>query len=93
MPAIKSLNLKRATYGLGARTVDVTDAVRERIESPRILVSNNLTGGSFDPAPGHIKYLTVWYTVGDSPQTFIDEVPERSYWRPGELAQIFNPRI
>ncbi|HZQ70305.1 MAG TPA: hypothetical protein VFA68_17390 [Terriglobales bacterium] len=61
------LQITRATYGVGDRVRDVTDALNAQVRNNQLnlRVSNQTMGG--DPAEGHAKTLTVWYTTGGRP--------------------------
>lgn len=60
----RSLEISRAVYGAGSRTMDVTDRLRSQVRNDRIdvAVGNREMGG--DPASGRPKSLTIWYSVG-----------------------------
>lgn len=60
----RGLEITRAVYGVGGRSMDVTDRLRSRVVNDRIdvKVGNGEMGG--DPAPGRPKVLMVWYSTG-----------------------------
>ena len=69
-----NLQINRATYGAGYRTLDVTSRLNSQIQNDQLSlqVSNDTMGG--DPAPNQPKTLTVQYAVnGRTSQVVINE--------------------
>jgi hypothetical protein len=69
IPAVTSLNVVRAVYGVPGRMIDATSAVSARRSANRLeLTVNGETLGG-DPAPGVVKTLTVDYDVNGRRRT------------------------
>ena len=70
----RGLQILRAYYGAGEQFVDVTEAVRSRMDAGHLYlrVDNYSMGG--DPLPGVHKYLRVTYALdGDVRNVVVDE--------------------
>ena len=57
----------KATYGNGNRTLNVTDRVRAILAAGQRSVQCSTELAGFDPAPGSVKELVVFYSVGANP--------------------------
>jgi len=59
----KRLEIIEAYYGLPERKIDVTSELRKLVRNNtlRVVASNDIAG---DPAPNHIKSLTIRYKIG-----------------------------
>jgi hypothetical protein len=69
IPAVTSLSVVRASYGVPGRMMDTTPAVASRLSNNRLelTVTGDTLGG--DPAPGVVKTLTVDYDLNGRRRT------------------------
>lgn len=68
------LRIWRAFYGVEGRFVDVTDALRNRVEGDRLFVRVDNFNLGIDPAPGQRKLLRIVYSFnGRRREATVDE--------------------
>jgi hypothetical protein len=70
----RGLRIMSASYGAGEQFVDVTDAVRSRMEEGHLYLHVDNYSMGVDPMPGVHKYLRVLYVFdGDRRNVVVDE--------------------
>jgi hypothetical protein len=68
------LRILRASYGVEGQLVDVSDALRNRVEGDRLFVRIDNYNLGIDPAPGQRKLLHIVYSFnGHRHETTVDE--------------------